>query len=102
MINNVLDDFTSTPEKYLSYSQLVKNAVRDIRPRDSHTHHGIEARINFPYMDPNYSIVFKIDGAKIHTEIAFINLFISEKLLKAYGKTPEEFFYDWKKMHYKK
>lgn len=98
---NVFNDFTQNPLKYLSYNQVVRYAIQDVRPRESHLINGQEARISFPHMNPKYSIIFKIDGAKVHPGISSIFFHISADFLEKYGKSPEEFYFDWRSKHYK-
>ncbi len=95
-------DFMFKPQNYLSYRKFVKYAIRDMRPVNCVSGANSLAVVSYPHLDPNNAIIFKIDGAKVHKQLADCYIFVSPSHLFAYEKTPSEFLADWQAEHYKK
>lgn len=101
-MKDIMLDFMFNPQNYLSYTEFVKCAIRDTRPRINVSGLNSLAVVSYPHLNPNTAIIFKIDGAKIHKQLADGYIFVSPSHLSAYDKTPSEFWADWQAKHYKK
>lgn len=92
-------NFIINPQKYITYENFVKYALKDYRPSSDITNVTRVARIHFSNTNLNNALIFKIDGGKVHKKLADIYIHISPLQLQAYGKTPAEFYADWEKAH---
>lgn len=101
-MKDIMIDFMFNPQNYLSYNEFVKYAIRDLRPVESVSGANSIAVLSYPHLDPNNAIVFKIDGAMIHKQLADGYIFVSPSHLFAYKKTSSDFWADWQAEHYKK
>ena len=95
-------DFTFYPNKYMSYEKFVKCAIKDYRPITLTEGIMQFAVLSYPSCHLNQSIVFKIDGSKVHKKMKDCYHLISMDQLFAYDKTREEFWDDWHAYHNKK
>lgn len=94
-------NFVINPQKYITYENLVKYALKDYRPCSDITDISNMTRIHFFNPSLNNAVIFKIDGAKVHKKLADIYIHISPLQLQAYRKTPAAFYADWEKAHCK-
>lgn len=97
----ILLKITFKPNEYLSYEKFVKYAIKDYMPIGTALGLMQYTCVSYPNPNTGTSIVFKLDGAKIHKSLALFNLYVSPTQLMAYGKSEEEFYNDWKRVHKK-
>lgn len=99
-MNNTPDDMhlnmeiTFTPQHFMNYEMFVKKCVMDFKKELS-----FEEMLCVAYPKATGFTVFKIDGANFDKRVSDRYFYVSHFMLKAYDKTPSQFWIDWENCH---